>query len=579
MLPGVVLDYDFCVQDVKFSTQPDGKCRRDPAGVVRSPLAIAMAAIAGCDPRRRAARRRRSHRLRRRARRSCRPGGYYVNGNTVCKAVAAHRSRVARPSLEWSSSGEGLLAADFQRMATWKANVVRVPLNQDSGWPRLPCTIRGTRRLSTRWEWAEAAGMDVILDLHWWTRARWAVSADERLSAEDADGNSVTFWSEVASRYAGDGRVLFELYNEPHDVSWDVWLSGGYTGDGYQAARMQKLYDTVGRPAPTTSSSSAASTGRTTSRRRGPPCGRAQHRVRDAPLRQRRVGAALAVLGHYWGALTTTDPVIVTEFGDTKTCADDYAREVLDYADAHAAGWTAWAWIPRGCDFPSLLTDWAASPSALGATIKADLLVTTTRRRRLHPAGPWPSKEQATSTSRSMPAPRAGASMTTSSASHEPRRADTGRCADSWGGGVGLRCELWRSEPRRPPAHRDLHGLRSVRSNDVRLRRPGRQPRGQDVARTRSAVAGPLFGGGVQLVPRSAAQHSSRPTAGCRRRRARGGMGVARIRARPGQYGDVRSVAGRWVRGSAALRQRGGSGDVFTAAGGATVIELDDVAD
>ena len=42
-----------------------------------------------------------------------------------------------------------------------------------------------------------------------------------------ADANSLTFWSEVAARYKDDGRVMFELYNEPHDVSWDVWKSGG----------------------------------------------------------------------------------------------------------------------------------------------------------------------------------------------------------------------------------------------------------------------------------------------------------------------------------------------------------------
>ena len=81
------------------------------------------------------------------------PGGYYVNGNTVCTADGRPHlfHGVARPSLEWSSSGEGLLAADFQRMATWKANVVRVPLNQDFWLAASPLHDPGTRRLSTRW--------------------------------------------------------------------------------------------------------------------------------------------------------------------------------------------------------------------------------------------------------------------------------------------------------------------------------------------------------------------------------------------------------------------------------------------
>jgi endoglucanase len=306
------------------------------------------------------------------------PGGYYVNGNTVCTVDGRPHlfHGVARPSLEWSSGGEGLLAADFQRMASWKANVVRVPLNQDF-WlaasplhdPNYPLLVDQVVK------WAEAAGMDVILDLHWSDAGTLGqCPGTNGCQQKMADRNSVTFWSEVASRYAGDGRVMFELYNEPHDVTWDVWLAGGYTGDGYQAAGMQKLYDTV--------------------RSAGADnlviiggldwaydlSGVPEHRV---------VGYNIAYATHpyassgserrsrfwdiYWGGLTATDPVIVTEFGDTRTCADDYAREVLDYADAHAAGWTAWAWFPRGCDFPSLLTDWKATPSVLGASIQAAL--------------------------------------------------------------------------------------------------------------------------------------------------------------------------------------------------------------
>ena len=61
------------------------------------------------------------------------PGGYYVNGNTVCTADGSPHlfHGVDRPSLEWTSTGEGLSPTDFTLMATWKANVVRIALNQD----------------------------------------------------------------------------------------------------------------------------------------------------------------------------------------------------------------------------------------------------------------------------------------------------------------------------------------------------------------------------------------------------------------------------------------------------------------
>src|SRR5262245_61254133 len=61
------------------------------------------------------------------------PDGYYVNGNTICTLDGSPHllHGVDRPSLEWDASGEQLSAADFAAMASWRANVVRVALNQD----------------------------------------------------------------------------------------------------------------------------------------------------------------------------------------------------------------------------------------------------------------------------------------------------------------------------------------------------------------------------------------------------------------------------------------------------------------
>ena len=431
-------------------------------------------------------------------------------------------------------------------------------------------------------KWAEAAGMDVILDLHWSDAGTLGgCPPTSGCQQKMPDRNSVTFWSEVASRYAGDGRVLFELYNEPHDVSWDVWLSGGYTGDGYQAAGMQKLYDTV--------------------RAAGADnlviiggldwaydlSGVAAHRV---------VGHNIAYATHpygsagserrsrfwdiYWGALTTTDPVIVTEFGDTKTCADDYAREVLDYADAHAAGWTAWAWIPRGCDFPSLLTDWAASPSALGATIKADL----SRYDDAAAAAPpgWPMAVQG-----------AGNLGFSFDASDEGWRLDdhvdpllTNLGARTPGvaptpGAAALDFVANDGDPNRGALRltATFTGFDQYDQTTFVFGDPGVNLAGKTLRARVRLLAGPLFGGGVQLVAFS---------------------GPTFVEA-DGPLLDAAALPeGGWVPlefaldqadtatfdpsrvGGFAVRLRSGSaaaGDVFTAAGGATVIELDDVAD
>jgi len=53
----------------------------------------------------------------------------------------------------------------------------------------------------------------VILDLHWLTMGQ----------TNSSDSSSPTFWTSVAKKYAGDGRVMFELFNEPHDISTSQW--------------------------------------------------------------------------------------------------------------------------------------------------------------------------------------------------------------------------------------------------------------------------------------------------------------------------------------------------------------------
>ena len=302
-------------------------------------------------------------------------------------------------------------------MATWNANVVRIALNQDFWLAASPLYDPGYAPLVDQAvRWAEAAGMDVILDLHWSDAGILGSCAPTSgCQQKMPDRNSVTFWSEVASRYAGDGRVLFELYNEPHDVTWDVWLYGGATGDGWQAAGMQQLYDTV----------------RATGANNLVVIGGLDWAYDLSGVPAHRVdGYNIAYATHpydgsgserrskfwdiYWGSLTATDPVIVTEFGDTTTCADDYAR---------SSSTTPTRTPPAG---PPGRGSREAAPSHLcwptgtqarrrsGPPSGRPSPATTTQRLPLHPVGRWPSKEEATSASRSMPAMRAGTSMTSS---------------------------------------------------------------------------------------------------------------------------------------------------------------------
>jgi len=183
----------------------------------------------------------------------------------------------------------------------------------------------------------------------------------------------------VAARYKGDGRVLFELYNEPHDVAWSVWKSGGDTGNGWNAVGMQQLYDAV-RAAGADNLVVIGGldyaydlSGVQSNRISGYNIMYATHPYGGSPER---------VPGRWdtaWGYLTATDPVMATEFGDlgsssSTSCSGMYSSEVIAYADQHLASWSAWAWYPGGCSFPALINDWNATPSPSGTVVQAALL-------------------------------------------------------------------------------------------------------------------------------------------------------------------------------------------------------------
>lgn len=303
------------------------------------------------------------------------PDGYFVVGNTIYTSEGIpHIFRgVDRPSLEWNSEGQYLSADDYQRMASWNANVVRIALNQgfwleDSAF--YDATYRD--RIDENIDWAHAAGLDVILDLHWSDRGSPTVRPDQQIMA---DQRSLVFWESAANRYKDDGRVMFELYNEPHDIPWDVWLNGGSwgaAGQTFNVAGMQELYDAV----------------RETGAENLVLVGGLDYAYMLASVPDYRVeGYNIAYVSHPYdfpnkqsdtwdyafGDLSRTDPIVLTEFGQF-SCGGDYSQALIEYAEARGISWTAWAWWAGDCDFPSLITDWDGTPSEAGVVVRDALM-------------------------------------------------------------------------------------------------------------------------------------------------------------------------------------------------------------
>jgi endoglucanase len=123
-------------------------------------------------------------------------------------------------SYQWSDVGENVLKSIPVAVRDWKSNVIRLPVTEDFWFGRTQHQNDGgvsyRKRIDAAIEAAAAQKAYVALDLH-----RYAAPMPEHLE----------FWKDAATRYKNHPGVLFELFNEPHDISWKVWRDGGRIKD------------------------------------------------------------------------------------------------------------------------------------------------------------------------------------------------------------------------------------------------------------------------------------------------------------------------------------------------------------
>ena len=142
---------------------------------------------------------------------------------------------------------------------TWQANAIRLPLNEASWLGTTTIDTSGSVHVSdpggnyratvaATIAAANAAGMYVIVDLHW---AAPGISAPMlQTQMADAD-NSIAFWTSFADTYKNNPAVVFELYNEPYlygvTSTSDQWkaLMTGATLSYFPATGNTGIYQNV----------------------------------------------------------------------------------------------------------------------------------------------------------------------------------------------------------------------------------------------------------------------------------------------------------------------------------------------
>lgn len=288
-------------------------------------------------------------------------------------------------SLEWSNAGEHL--QDSVRVATgeWKANAIRLPLCQDRWFGMQKEQTDGGvayRQIVADAVLATARrGAYAILDLHWSDAGHWGHYLGQH---KMPDQNSMIFWEDVARQYANHPAVLFDLYNEPHDVSWEVWKKGGTVTESldkdapetaYESPGMQKLVDVVRA----VGAKNIVVTG-------GLDWAYDLSGVTQGFGLQDDRGNGIMYASHVYpwksdwdnkfGKIAEKYPVLMGEVGcepDPKQ-EDPYkwAPRILDYIDKHQLNWTAWCFHTGAS--PRLLLDWNYTPTPYwGAFVKKAL--------------------------------------------------------------------------------------------------------------------------------------------------------------------------------------------------------------
>jgi TolB protein len=307
------------------------------------------------------------------------------------KKERVHLRGVNAASMEWSSDGEGhILNTVKTAIQDWHVNIIRLPLAQDRWFGKAPEQKddgKAYRDLVKQVvDLCADQGCYIMLDLHWSDANEWGKQIGQHVMP---DANSVLFWKDCARVYRNNPAVLFDLYNEPHDVSWDVWLNGGEvterdrrqgTSRTYTAVGMQAMLDAVrGTGAKNvvvaggldwSYDMSGFLNGKQLSDPRGNGVIYANH---NYPFKGDTFEKWLAKME----AATRQIPVIVSEFGagggrQGGQNGEVWIRRVLQALHDHNWDWTAWDLHPAAG--PTLISDWNYTPTPnFGVYVKQEL--------------------------------------------------------------------------------------------------------------------------------------------------------------------------------------------------------------
>lgn len=284
--------------------------------------------------------------------------------------------------------------ASTQAIASWGANAVRIPMNEDcwlniNGAPPAYSGAAYQNAISSYVSTVQAAGLVPILELHWTGAGTTRATGQQPMLNRD---HSVAFWQQVAAAYKSNSGVIFDLHNEPYPdgnrdsvAAWDCWKNGTTSanaaacpgsGLNYQAAGMQELVNVVRGTGATNpimlggvQYSNALS--QWLSYKPQDPTG---NLIASWHVYNFNVCSSPACYDATAAPVAASVPLITGEIGEND-CGTAMLNTLMTWLDNHNAGYLAWTWDTWGtaCGNLSLITDYSGAPSAYGQTYKNHL--------------------------------------------------------------------------------------------------------------------------------------------------------------------------------------------------------------
>jgi len=130
---------------------------------------------------------------------------------------------VAIPGLEIISKGHGAVHSVIVAIEDWNANVIRLPIKDHYWYGRGDGSTRSDEKQTDGGK-AYRAKVDAAV-MAAANRGAYLVLDHHRYRAVKPE--HIPFWKELAERYKNHPAVLFDVLNEPHGISWEVWRDGG----------------------------------------------------------------------------------------------------------------------------------------------------------------------------------------------------------------------------------------------------------------------------------------------------------------------------------------------------------------